>query len=108
MRRILSGGIKHPHFGQTVLRDAITFSRLIFCFWGTRRIVAPRRSWPRRPWERSAIPRAICPPGILPKVALTAVLRLSRWYIPSRILYATMLALYSKQSDNSRQIGEMS
>jgi hypothetical protein len=26
--------IEHPHFGQTVLSDAITFSRLIFCFWG--------------------------------------------------------------------------
>ena len=36
MRRILSGVIEHPHFGQTVLRDAFTFSRLIFCFWGTR------------------------------------------------------------------------
>lgn len=35
MRRILSGVIENPHFGQTVLRDAITFSRLIFCFWGT-------------------------------------------------------------------------
>ncbi len=31
MRRILSGVIRHPHFGQTALRDALTFSRLIFC-----------------------------------------------------------------------------
>jgi hypothetical protein len=38
MRRILSGVIEHPHFGQTVLSDAMTFSRLIFCFWGTRRL----------------------------------------------------------------------
>jgi hypothetical protein len=22
-----------PHFGQRVLSDALTFSRLIFCFW---------------------------------------------------------------------------
>ena len=26
--------IEHPHFGQTVLSDAITFSRLIFCLVG--------------------------------------------------------------------------
>jgi hypothetical protein len=25
--------IEHPHFGQRVLSDALTFSRLIFCFW---------------------------------------------------------------------------
>lgn len=35
MRRILSGVIGYPHFGQRVLSDAITFSRLIFCFRGT-------------------------------------------------------------------------
>jgi hypothetical protein len=40
MRRILSGMIEHPHAGQTVFRDAMTFSRLIFCFWGTREIVS--------------------------------------------------------------------
>lgn len=40
MRRILSGVIEYPHFGQTVLSDAITFSRLIFCFVGTWEIVS--------------------------------------------------------------------
>jgi hypothetical protein len=35
MRRILSGAIGYPHFGQRVLSDAITFPRLIFCFRGT-------------------------------------------------------------------------
>jgi hypothetical protein len=35
MRRILSGVIGYPHFGQRVLSDAITFSRLIFRFRGT-------------------------------------------------------------------------
>jgi hypothetical protein len=40
MRRILSGVIEQPHFGQTVLSDASTCSRLIFCFWGTREIVS--------------------------------------------------------------------
>jgi hypothetical protein len=34
MRRILSGGIAYPHFVQIVLSAALTFSRLIFCFWG--------------------------------------------------------------------------
>jgi hypothetical protein len=34
MRRILSGVIKHPPFGQTVLSAALTFSRLVFCFRG--------------------------------------------------------------------------
>jgi hypothetical protein len=33
MRRILSGAIEHPHFGQTVLSASLTFSRLIFCFF---------------------------------------------------------------------------
>jgi len=35
MRRILSGVFGYPHFGQRVLTDTITFSRLIFCFRGT-------------------------------------------------------------------------
>jgi hypothetical protein len=35
MRRILSGLIGYPHFGQTVLSEGITFSRLTFCLWGT-------------------------------------------------------------------------
>jgi hypothetical protein len=38
MRRIATGGIEHPHFGQVVLSDAITFSKLIFCFRGTRKL----------------------------------------------------------------------
>lgn len=33
-RRTLSGVIEHPHFGHTVLRDAITGSRSIFCLRG--------------------------------------------------------------------------
>lgn len=32
MRRILSGAIEYPHFEQSVLSEALTFSRLIFCF----------------------------------------------------------------------------
>jgi hypothetical protein len=36
----LSGVIEQPHFGQTVLRAALTFSRLIFCFLGKREIVS--------------------------------------------------------------------
>ena len=34
MRYSFSGGIEHPHFGQRVLSDARTFSRLIFCLLG--------------------------------------------------------------------------
>jgi quercetin dioxygenase-like cupin family protein len=34
MRRIATDGIEHPHFGQVVLSDALTFSRLILGFWG--------------------------------------------------------------------------
>jgi hypothetical protein len=40
MRRILSGVIRHPHFGQTALKDALTLSGLIFCFPGPRGIVS--------------------------------------------------------------------
>jgi hypothetical protein len=36
----LSGVIEYRHFGQAVLRDALTFSRLIFRFRGTREIVS--------------------------------------------------------------------
>lgn len=43
VRRILSGVIRHPHFGQTALRDALTVSRLIF-FRGTREIVSRYRA----------------------------------------------------------------
>jgi hypothetical protein len=34
MRRILSGGIEYPHFGQRQLSAALTFSKLIFGFRG--------------------------------------------------------------------------
>jgi hypothetical protein len=34
MRCKLSGGIEYPHFGQRVLSDAFTLSRLIFCLLG--------------------------------------------------------------------------
>jgi hypothetical protein len=33
-RQILAGGITYPHFEQTVLSAAITFSKLILGFWG--------------------------------------------------------------------------
>src|ERR1700680_3321802 len=33
-RDSFSGGIEYPHFGQRLLSDAFTLSRLIFCFWG--------------------------------------------------------------------------
>ena len=33
-RRPRDRWVEYPHFGQTVLSDAITFSRLILCFWG--------------------------------------------------------------------------
>ena len=33
-RYSFSGGIEYPHFGQRVLSDAFTLSRLIFCLLG--------------------------------------------------------------------------
>jgi hypothetical protein len=43
MRRILSSVIEYPQFGQTVFKDAITFSRLIFCLWGTGNCLTLKR-----------------------------------------------------------------
>jgi len=45
MRRNLSGGIEHEHFGQTVLIERSTADNLTFCFLG----IASRRSVSNRP-----------------------------------------------------------
>jgi hypothetical protein len=44
-RYSFSGGIEYPHFGQRVLSDAFTLSRLIFCLLG---IGAANYTWVRR------------------------------------------------------------
>ena len=44
-RYSFSGGIEYPHFGQRVLSDAFTLSRLIFCLLG---IGPANYTWVRR------------------------------------------------------------
>jgi hypothetical protein len=48
MRRILSGVIEYPHFGQRVLSDARTLSRLIFGLRSTLEIVSRQSAASRR------------------------------------------------------------